>query len=134
MSYTPTVWNTGDVITAEKLNHAEEGIKNAFSPYVVNFTVNGDVVTCDKTYQEIVGAYSRNVCIAIANVDGAFELHTVFTMESDEATNKRYCAFKQLLTFEDPDNGDKVVQLTAHVLKIFEDGTAAYTSADTYFE
>ena len=27
--YTPTVWRTGDVITAEKLNNIEEGIANA---------------------------------------------------------------------------------------------------------
>lgn len=28
MAYTPTKWNDGDVITAEKLNKIEEGIKN----------------------------------------------------------------------------------------------------------
>lgn len=28
MSYTPTTWNTGDVITAEKLNKLEQGVKN----------------------------------------------------------------------------------------------------------
>lgn len=27
--YTPTVWKTGDIITAEKLNNIEEGIANA---------------------------------------------------------------------------------------------------------
>ena len=27
MAYSPTVWNTGDVITAEKLNKAESNIK-----------------------------------------------------------------------------------------------------------
>ena len=29
MTYTPTVWETGDVITAEKLNKAENGIEAA---------------------------------------------------------------------------------------------------------
>lgn len=28
MSYDPTTWNAGDVITAEKLNKMEQGIKN----------------------------------------------------------------------------------------------------------
>lgn len=28
MSYTPTEWKNGDTITAEKLNHIEEGIEN----------------------------------------------------------------------------------------------------------
>lgn len=33
MSYTPTEWTTGDVITAEKLNNAEEGIAAANAAY-----------------------------------------------------------------------------------------------------
>lgn len=28
MAYTPTTWNNGDLITAEKLNKMEQGIKN----------------------------------------------------------------------------------------------------------
>lgn len=32
MAYTPTTWNTGDVITAEKLNKIETGIQNATLP------------------------------------------------------------------------------------------------------
>ena len=35
MGYTPTEWATGDVITAEKLNKAENGIADA-SPYIVH--------------------------------------------------------------------------------------------------
>lgn len=34
MAYTPTNWQTGDVITAQKLNHAEQGIYDA-SPIVI---------------------------------------------------------------------------------------------------
>ena len=28
MAYTPTTWNDGDVMTAEKLNKLEQGVKN----------------------------------------------------------------------------------------------------------
>ena len=28
MAYTPTTWNTGDLITAEKLNKLEQGVQN----------------------------------------------------------------------------------------------------------
>ncbi|HJF55799.1 hypothetical protein B5F10_18660 [Anaerotruncus colihominis] len=28
MAYTPTTWNNGDLITAEKLNKLEQGVKN----------------------------------------------------------------------------------------------------------
>ena len=34
MAYIPTEWQTGDVITAAKLNKAEEGIEAAY-PYIV---------------------------------------------------------------------------------------------------
>lgn len=37
MAYTPTVWETGDVITAEKLNKAENGIAGAY-PVVLPIT------------------------------------------------------------------------------------------------
>lgn len=41
MAYTPTVWVTGDIITAEKLNKAEQGIKeNSLKiPYISYFDV-----------------------------------------------------------------------------------------------
>ena len=32
MAYTPTVWETGDVITAAKLNNMEQGIEDAQNP------------------------------------------------------------------------------------------------------
>lgn len=37
MAYTPTVWATGDVITAEKLNKAENGIASA-GAYIVEMS------------------------------------------------------------------------------------------------
>lgn len=55
MSYTPTEWDSGDIITAEKLNKIEQGISEASSsggsgggsgelPEVTNVD-NGDVLT-----------------------------------------------------------------------------------------
>lgn len=57
MSYTPTVWATGDVVTAEKLNKLEQGVASAGGGsgggvMIVN-DVNG---TLDKTWQEIYDA------------------------------------------------------------------------------
>ena len=65
--YTPTEWATGDVITADKLNHMEEGIEASFSDgnFVPIFTFqNGDqtAVTCDKTYEEVRAAVEANSC------------------------------------------------------------------------
>ena len=61
MSYEKQTWTTGDTITAEKLNHMENGIENN-GPLVVNATTSNEVVTLDKTWQEIYDAFP-NVCV-----------------------------------------------------------------------
>lgn len=56
MSYTPTEWKTGDVITADKLNNIEQGIVDA-GVLVVTFSMPDPyTTTADKTYEEIVSA------------------------------------------------------------------------------
>ena len=35
MAYVKTNWETGDIITAEKLNHMENGIANSFNLHAV---------------------------------------------------------------------------------------------------
>lgn len=54
MSYTPTTWTTGDVITAAKLNKIEEGIANAGAGGLLQVQVNNG--TLDKTWKEITDA------------------------------------------------------------------------------
>lgn len=69
MAYIPTEWETGDVITAEKLNKAENGIAAASaSSYpllvlTVDMADDGRSATIDKTLAEIFEAYEagRNV-------------------------------------------------------------------------
>ena len=54
MAYTPTNWKCGDTITADKMNHIEEGIENAGgSAFEVHAGSNN---TLDKTWQEIYDA------------------------------------------------------------------------------
>lgn len=47
MAYTPTIWETGNVVTAEKLNKMEGGIEDANEKELpsVTGTDNGDVLT-----------------------------------------------------------------------------------------
>lgn len=54
MAYTPTEWQTGDIITATKLNNMEQGIANA-GILKVSVT-DANVLTLDKTWQEIFSA------------------------------------------------------------------------------
>lgn len=48
MAYTPTEWQTGDIITATKLNNMEQGIANAGV-----LQVRDNNGTLDKTWKEI---------------------------------------------------------------------------------
>ena len=52
MAYTPTVWETGDTITAEKLNKVENGIAGAY-PLVVTISDSA----FDKTFAEVLAAF-----------------------------------------------------------------------------
>ena len=58
MTYTPTTWKTGDVVTSAKLNNIEQGIANCsvLSCEPIRITVNYDgdsTLTANKTYTEI---------------------------------------------------------------------------------
>lgn len=55
MTYNPTTWKRGDIVTSEKLNNIESGIVEASVMPVITFTMDyeANVITCDKTYEEL---------------------------------------------------------------------------------
>lgn len=57
MSYEKNTWNKGDVITANKLNHMEDGIADG-GILVVNAIADelAETITLDKTWQQIYDA------------------------------------------------------------------------------
>lgn len=62
MSYEPTNWQTGDVVTSAKLNKLEQGVANAGGggePVVIHFSSGeGNVMTADKTYAEVAEIFT----------------------------------------------------------------------------
>lgn len=76
MSYEPTEWRTGDIISSEKLNKLEEGVASASSGggiYYVN-VVGGS--TLDKNFSEINSAYRRGeypIIVVYGEDGGLFE-------------------------------------------------------------
>lgn len=55
MNYTKQTWTNGDVITAEKLNHMEDGIGgSSIEPLTITITYyeNTGTFTANKTYEE----------------------------------------------------------------------------------
>ena len=76
MSYTPTNWATGDVITAAKLNKLEQGVASAGGVLIATDT-NG---TLDKTWQEL---YDAPFAVIKMNEDGEMYTFPVFGLYED---------------------------------------------------
>ena len=74
MSYTPNIWNSGDVITKAKLDHMEQGILDASENVViVHASAEYDQehetytnVTADKTPAEVIGLIDSGKTVLIA--------------------------------------------------------------------
>lgn len=107
MSYIKTTWQTGDTVTAEKLNHAENGIENANQNALpsVSSTDNGDVLTV------VEGAWAK---AAPSGGGGVFVVHTTFddseySYTTDKTWTEIFTALSSgtpglLLMSEDPTN------------------------------
>ena len=66
MAYIPTEWETGDIITAEKLNKLENGVAAIAGVMVVNGEEEGDTLTLASTYNEIAAALSAGIPVFIS--------------------------------------------------------------------
>ena len=100
MAYTPTVWQTGDVITAEKLNKAEQGIAGAY-----------DIITLTPTYGT-PDYEGTNVPVEFAETIEVGKLYYFNTGEAPTLeSDYLYDAFSGLYSYiDDPDgNGYRMV-------------------------
>ena len=69
MSYEPTNWKTGDVVTSAKLNKLENAVAGAGGVLVVN--INNQSGALDKTWQEIHDALMAGYYVSIPFTEGA---------------------------------------------------------------
>ena len=72
MSYQPTNWKNGDVITADKLNHMEDGIvdgSDGNSVFNVSKIYDEQIgaIVFDKTWQEIYDASKNGALVVVLN-------------------------------------------------------------------
>lgn len=100
-SYVPTEWVTGDVITAEKLNHIEDGVEliSDGNNMIINVEVNENdisISSIDATLSDIVDA-----CIARKNVYSILHL-----IDLDFGINK-YILSSQSCLYYSGDNPDR---------------------------
>ncbi len=67
MSYTPTNWQSGDIITSAKLNKMEQGIANGGGVLLVTASyddTSGGVI-CDKTGDEVKTAFLNGLNVIL---------------------------------------------------------------------
>ena len=69
MSYEPTNWKTGDVVTSAKLNKLENGVAGAPDIFVVTVTGDEEHPVLDKTFQETLSAINEG-SIVLMKVGG----------------------------------------------------------------
>ena len=116
MSYTPTVWTTGDIVTAEKLNKMEGGIEDANegggssdSP-IFYVTISYDETTgepeSDKTFEEIATAFAANKIIIAREQSDEYNIWDLYTLayfgndSDDETYVARFDAVKPIISVE----------------------------------
>ena len=80
MSYTKTNWETGDIITAEKLNHMEDGIADG-GVLFINIDSNDNNYVMDKTWQQIYDAP-----FAVARFGSPVSVWAVTAVEESQGT------------------------------------------------
>lgn len=66
MSYTPTNWKAGDVVTSAKLNKMEQGIAASGGIRIVHLTVNeNNLMQLDITPNELMSAFDNEEIVII---------------------------------------------------------------------
>lgn len=75
MSYEPTTWKDGDLVTSAKLNKLENGVAAASGPSILIANVDMETNTLDKTWQEI---YDADICYVLAEGDSPSVFKSVF--------------------------------------------------------
>ena len=93
MAYTPTVWETGDVITAEKLNKAEQGIAVASSAtassLLLTETVEGNVHTLSETYNTIETALTAGINVLL-QLEVDTDYYSIYSVVSFGVADSKY--------------------------------------------
>lgn len=111
MSYNKTNWQTGDIVTADKLNNIENGIENAsIGPLIVEAEIEqGQPVGIDKSYNELFAAVSagRNIILLMNTPMGEAKALTTCNLmhgEIEPGEESYFAAFASIsFTATDPD-------------------------------
>ena len=80
MSYEPTVWKDGDLVTSAKLNKLEQGVatSDGGGVFITEATYTGNRIVLDKTAGEIYNAFQTGLVVIKGENDGVeINMHIV---------------------------------------------------------
>lgn len=97
MAYEKQTWVTGETITAQKLNHMEDGIANC-GLFVVTITYDDELqsYSCDKTNEEIYNAWVSGANVVATSAEGG-AIPIIGADESAATFNKCYVVGRSLI-------------------------------------
>lgn len=107
MAYEKQTWQTGDVITQEKLNHMEDGIEDAYELPAVTETDNGKVLGVENGQFGLVdggGSDGVRTCIALQTVQTGssagegepVDIAVTHLIPNNDITPSEYLSFQDL--------------------------------------
>lgn len=126
MSYTKHTWQSGDVITAEKLNHIEDGVDLGVSLSteiaIFTITVSGSTFTItDGTFADIVDAYNNRKLVALKN----------FTQKAPSAGDWNFAFLHRVMT--DLEDNPSLFDFRSVFINPYQgDDTSVYIGIITY--
>ena len=136
MSYEKQTWASGDVITAEKLNHIEDGVAVA-EPFIINLTYTqtggsdstpptlSDFVA-DKTYDEIFAAYNAGRIVILRSSVSGSSSETDMLLDyyvNGAGHGSSNISFKSTVVSSWQDVSGLMISLSTTTFRIYEDNS-----------
>lgn len=120
MSYTPTEWHSGDIVTSEKMNKLEQGVAAAGGGggvFYVTKVIAGDEdpIILNKTWKEIRDAAQSSLVICKR------------TYEDEDS-----CDFAYLAGYKEGGNGDPYIIYFAYDETYFSETENGYPTEESY--
>ena len=125
MAYEKQTWTTGDIITAEKLNHIEDGIGNGSDIFFINFRISGGEYSADKTYEELYNAVLNGKCVI-----GCTQSTIYNCLGIRYAGEKVFIGFNYINT--ELDNHDNIYSVSINTFQYYSNGEIVNSSQQIY--
>lgn len=113
MVYERTTWETGDIVTAVKLNKIEEALADIGNHFIVEFELtSGSGGTVDKTLAEVKEAFISGSRIILYGAYGAFIIAIPIQSYFFDANSENMVAYSGSAVYFD---GDSYIRMIAYV-------------------